>query len=67
MRGLVLPKLLMSYAVLLGGLDGSIPAKASAVRIPHAVTMDTAKPTTMQQAIRAGTANAGNENALLKY
>lgn len=51
MRGLVLPKLLMSYAVLLGGLDGSIPAKASAVRIPHAVTMDTAKPTTMQQAI----------------
>lgn len=49
MRGLVLPKLLMSYAVLLGGLEGDIPAKASAVRIPHRLTMDTVKPTKLQQ------------------
>lgn len=65
MRGLVLPKLLTSYAVLLGGLDGGIPGKASAVRTPRALTTDTAELTSMQAAIRAGAANAGNENALL--
>lgn len=49
MRVLV-PKLFMSHAVVLGGREGGIPAR-NAVRIPHALTMDAAKPTNTQQAI----------------